>query len=67
MRKPSKRSARRILTIDVGGSHVKVVTNRGRARREFKSGRHLSGEAMVRKVKHLTRDWTCDVISVGYP
>jgi polyphosphate glucokinase len=43
------------------------MTNRGRTRREFESGRHLSAKAMVRKVKHLTRDWTYDAISVGYP
>jgi len=67
MKKPSRTSSRRILSIDVGGSHVKVMTNRGRTRREFESGRHLSAKAMVRKVKHLTRDWTYDAISVGYP
>ncbi|MDR3468153.1 MAG: ROK family protein [Xanthobacteraceae bacterium] len=67
MRKSSVRSSRRILTIDVGGSHVKVMTNHGRTRREFESGGHLSAKAMVRKVKHLTRDWAYDVISVGYP
>lgn len=67
MKKPSRRSSRRILTIDVGGSHVKVMTNHGRVKREFESGPHLSAREMVRKVKQLTRDWSYDVISVGYP
>jgi polyphosphate glucokinase len=56
-----------ILTIDVGGSHVKVMTNRDRTKREFVSGPHLSAETMVKKVKKLTADWSYDVISLGYP
>jgi polyphosphate glucokinase len=56
-----------ILTIDVGGSNVKVMTNRDRIKREFASGRHLSAKAMVKGVKKLTADWSYDVITVGYP
>jgi len=56
-----------ILTIDVGGSHVKFRTNRVRKKREFSSGPQLSAEAMVKRVKDLTKDWSYDVISLGYP
>ena len=56
-----------ILSIDVGGSHVKVMTDRTREKREFDSGPDLSAREMVRKVKSLTKDWTFDVISIGYP
>jgi polyphosphate glucokinase len=56
-----------ILTIDVGGSHVKVMTNKDGTKREFVSGPHLSAETMVKKVKKLTADWSYDVISLGYP
>ena len=59
--------AKTILTIDVGGSHVKVMTAHERVKREFDSGAHLSAKAMVRQVKILTKDWTFDVISIGYP
>jgi polyphosphate glucokinase len=66
--KTKKRTARRtILTIDVGGSHVKVMTNKDRTKREFVSGPHLSAKTMVKKVKALTKDWSYDVISLGYP
>jgi len=56
-----------ILTIDVGGSHVKFMTNRVRKKREFSSGPQLSAEAMVKRVKDLTKDWSYDVVSLGYP
>jgi polyphosphate glucokinase len=65
--KHKKARARVILAIDVGGSHVKVMTSTGRAKREFESGPDLSAKEMVRKVKALTKDWSFDVISIGYP
>lgn len=66
--KRKKHTARQtILTIDVGGSHVKVMTNKDRAKREFVSGSHLSAKTMVKEVKKLTSDWSYDVISLGYP
>jgi polyphosphate glucokinase len=65
--KQAKRSARTVLTIDIGGSHVKVMTSQDRVRRAFVSGTRLSAKAMVSKVKTLTSDWSYDVVSVGYP
>ena len=63
-----KRASRRtVLAIDIGGSHVKVMTDKERTKREFVSGPDLSATVMVRKVKALTKDWSYDVISVGYP
>jgi polyphosphate glucokinase len=61
------KKARTILAIDVGGSHVKVMTNRGRTKRRFESGADLTARAMVRGVKALTRDWSYDLVSIGYP
>jgi polyphosphate glucokinase len=56
-----------ILAVDVGGTHVKVMTNKGHTKREFSSGPHLSAKKMVAEVKRLTNDWSYDVVSVGYP
>lgn len=75
MKKPSaakptaaKRTSRKtILAVDVGGSHVKVMDNRGLTKREFASGPHLSAKEMVKQIKALTADWSYDVISIGYP
>ncbi len=55
------------LTVDVGGTHVKVMTSTELEKREFKSGPGLTAKAMVAKVKDLTGDWTYDVVSIGYP
>jgi len=67
----SKRSRhkrrRKILMIDVGGSHVKLKLGKGSIRRQFKSGRKLSAAEMVAKVKQRTKDWTYNVVSIGYP
>jgi polyphosphate glucokinase len=63
----TKEAGRNILSVDVGGTHVKVMSSRERVRREFESGPDLSARAMVRKVRQMTRDWSCDVISIGYP
>jgi polyphosphate glucokinase len=63
----AKKSVRSILVIDVGGSHVKVMTSTARIKREFESGPNLTARQMVREVKTLTKDWSYDVISIGYP
>jgi polyphosphate glucokinase len=67
-KKTGKRASRRtILAIDIGGSRVKVMTSTERTRRAFASGPSLSAKAMVRQVKALTKDWSYDVVSIGYP
>jgi polyphosphate glucokinase len=65
--KKSSNSRRTTLTIDVGGARVKVMTNKDRIKREFPSGADLSAKMMVKKVKDLTKDWSFDVVSLGYP
>jgi polyphosphate glucokinase len=64
MKKPRKPQ---ILAIDIGGAHVKVMTGQQRVKREFESGPLLSAKEMVRKVKDLTKDWSYDAISIGFP
>jgi polyphosphate glucokinase len=68
VKKTGKRASRHtILANDVGGSRVKFMTDKERTKRAFASGPDLSAKAVVRKVKALTKDWSYDVISVGYP
>ena len=67
-KKAAKRASQpAILAIDIGGSRVKFMTDRERTKRAFLSGPNLSAKAMVRKIKALTKDWSYDVISIGYP
>ncbi len=57
----------KVLTIDIGGTHVKVLATGQKERREFESGPKLTPKLMVEGVKELTRDWKYDVVSIGYP
>lgn len=66
--KPRHRKPRRkILAVDVGGSHVKVMLSPKSEKREFRSGSRLTAKDMVAKVRDLTKDWTYDAVSIGYP
>jgi polyphosphate glucokinase len=65
MMKPKKR--RRVLTIDVGGSHIKVRVSDRRDARQTESGPKMTARRMVAKVLELVGDWQYDVVSIGYP
>jgi predicted NBD/HSP70 family sugar kinase len=58
---------RRVLVVDVGGTHVKMRIDTRGAVREFKSGRKLRAQAMLDQVLEMTADWSYDVVSVGFP
>jgi polyphosphate glucokinase len=67
-KKTSKRKLRpTTLAIDIGGSRVKFMTDKERTRRAFLSGPDLSAKAMVSQVRAMTKDWSYDVVSIGYP
>jgi polyphosphate glucokinase len=58
---------RRVLAIDVGGSHVKMRVFGRRELRQFESGPTLTPRQMVARVHEMTGDWIYDAVSVGYP
>ncbi len=57
----------RVLVVDVGGTHVKVLATGEPAHRELASGPTLTAAEMVVAVKPLTADWKYDAVSIGYP
>jgi polyphosphate glucokinase len=57
----------KVLVIDVGGTHIKVLASGQKQRREVASGPRMTAAEMVRQVKQLVQDWQFDVISIGYP
>lgn len=57
----------KILVIDVGGTHVKVLASGVKEHRQFVSGGAMTAKKMVAGVKKITRDWKYDAISMGYP
>ena len=62
-----KKPAKRVLVVDVGGTHVKMRMGTRGAVREFKSGRRLRAQKMLEQVLKMTADWRYDVVSVGFP
>jgi polyphosphate glucokinase len=57
----------KILVIDVGGAHVKVLMSGEREPRKFESGPELTAKQMVEGVKKVTADWKYDAVSIGFP
>jgi len=57
----------KVLVIDVGGSHVKIMVTGVREERRMDSGPTLTGAQMVRGVKMLARGWKYDHVAMGYP
>jgi polyphosphate glucokinase len=57
----------RVLVIDVGGTHVKVLVSGESEPRKFVSGPKLTAKQMVAGVKKITQDWKYDVVSIGFP
>jgi len=62
-----RKAQRRVLAIDVGGSHVKTRVSGQSETREFESGPTLTPARLVARVRRLARDWKYDVVSIGYP
>jgi polyphosphate glucokinase len=57
----------KILVIDVGGTHIKVLATGQKVHREFISGKHMTPKRMVSNVRKLVADWEYEAISIGYP
>jgi polyphosphate glucokinase len=57
----------KVLAIDVGGTHVKILVSGQNEVRKFVSGPTLTPDKMVSGVKELAKDWDYDVASLGYP
>ena len=67
MRPKETESPRRVLAIDVGGTHVKILVTGENEPRKFPSGMEMTPERMVAGVRELAGDGTYDAISIGYP
>ena len=57
---------KKTLVIDIGGTHVKLMMQR-RQHREFDSGSRMKPKEFIKRLKHNTRDWKFDNISIGFP
>ena len=57
----------KVLAVDVGGSHVKILATGQKQKREIVSGLRMTARQMVSRVKKLSKGWAYDVVSVGFP
>ncbi len=58
---------RKVLAIDIGGTHVKILATGHRAKRQVDSGPTMTARRMVHDIKALADGWHYDVVSMGYP
>ena len=62
-----RRRPKKVLVIDVGGTHVKILVTGKRVPRKVNSGPTMTARKMVDAVKRLTMDWSYEAVSIGYP
>src|SRR5271170_2052629 len=62
-----RKPQRRVLVIDVGGSHVKTRVSGHRDMRQMESGPDMTPRQMVSQVLRLVGDLKYDAVSIGYP
>jgi polyphosphate glucokinase len=56
-----------VLSIDIGGTHVKILLSGEKEKREMPSGHEFTPRQMVSNVKEMAKGWNYDVISIGFP
>lgn len=57
----------KVLSIDIGGTHVKILATGEDDKREVASGPKMTAGQMVEDIGKLAEGWDFDVISMGYP
>ena len=56
-----------VLVIDVGGTNVKLWHTAHEEHRRFESGKDLTPELMIERLKPLVADWPHEAIALGLP
>jgi polyphosphate glucokinase len=57
----------KVLVVDVGGTHVKLLVSGQDLPRRVDSGPTMTAEQMVTQVAQVAVGWSYDVVSIGYP
>ena len=65
--KPTEGDHRKVLVVDVGGTHVKILATGQETSREFVSGPSMTAKEMVAVVPKAAEGWKYEVVSIGYP
>ena len=67
MRKSSRTTRRRILVVDIGGTHVKLLVTGMKEPIKIPSGPTLTPRVMIQKIKAALKGQPYDVVSIGCP
>jgi polyphosphate glucokinase len=57
----------KVLVVDVGGTHVKILATGQGEHRQIDSGPTMTARRMVSGVKRLSAGWSYDHVALGYP
>lgn len=57
----------KVLVIDIGGTHVKLIATGRRKPLILTSGPTLTPKSMVAAARQATADWKYEAVSIGYP
>ena len=57
---------KKILVVDIGGTHVKLMISRGE-KRKFDSGSKLSPKQLVAGIQEAASEWDYEAVSIGFP
>lgn len=57
----------KVLVIDVGGTHVKVLATGHKTPVKIPSGPDMTARRMATSVRKATKDWQYSAVSMGYP
>jgi polyphosphate glucokinase len=57
----------KVLAIDVGGTHIKILASDQKAPQKLVSGPKMTAKQMVSAVKKIAAGWNYDAVSIGYP
>jgi polyphosphate glucokinase len=67
IKRAQARKTAKILVIDVGGTHIKMLATGQKEARKIPSGPGMTAGKMVRVVAECVKDWKFDRVSLGYP
>jgi predicted NBD/HSP70 family sugar kinase len=60
-------TARKVLVIDIGGTHIKVYAKGRRQPIKIDSGSAMTPTKMIEAVRSAVDGWRYEVVSIGYP
>src|SRR5262245_55035877 len=63
----TEKSVTQVLTIDIGGSNIKILATGQTEPRKRRSGKNLTPAKLVEIVRELAEGWDYEAISIGYP